>query len=114
MADQLSTIDQLDEPAQSTALTSFATFYITLWRQNNLELVSQFDHQHGAIEDINHALTLNQFFTPDQARQASITFSKADYIHLIDEIGMRFHATGNPEIPWFAWYDHQFSTMAVS
>ncbi|HAT54895.1 MAG TPA: hypothetical protein DCW31_06605 [Lactobacillus sp.] len=114
MADNLVTVDELDESAQTTALTDFANFYITLWRRNNLELVTQYDQQHGYIQDINRELATNRSFTPDRERDTSITFNKKDYMALIDEIGVKFHNTGNPETDWKTWYDQQFAALSNS
>ncbi|MCF6164539.1 MULTISPECIES: hypothetical protein [Furfurilactobacillus] len=114
MAENLVPVDELDESAQTTALTDFANFYITLWRRNNLELITQYDQQHGYIQDINRELATNRSFTPERERDTSIQFSKNDYIRLLDEIGVKFHSTGNPETDWSTWYDQHFAALSKS
>lgn len=114
MTDDLITVSELDETARTTALTGFANFYITLWQNNNLELLSEYDRQEGFIQNINRELAANRFFTPEEELSASVAFNQTDYAHLIDEIDMHFHLTGNPETNWATWYDNQFASLAKS
>lgn len=114
MAEQLLTIDELDHSAQTTAVTDFAKFYIDLWQQNNLELISAYDHQHGYIENINRELTLNQSFTPEERLTTSVNFNSDDYRQLLRAIKTRFYANGRPETPWTGWYRQQFAQLATA
>ncbi|GAB6092647.1 hypothetical protein [Furfurilactobacillus curtus] len=114
MAEQLLAIDELDHSAQTTAVTDFAKFYIGLWQQSNLELISTYDHQHGYIDNINHELTLNQSFTPEERLTTSVNFNSDDYRQLLHEIGLRFYTNGHSEIPWSGWYQQQFAQLATA
>ncbi|AVK62110.1 hypothetical protein C5Z25_10125 [Lactobacillus sp. CBA3605] len=106
-------ITQLNGRLQHQAVEAFAKFYQRLYDANNLELMSDYDVA-SYMTDINEHLALTRFMTKAQRLADSVTFSFADYLHLIDKLDQTYFTSGNPALTWNEWYASHFSQVATS
>ncbi|AMV61105.1 hypothetical protein [Pediococcus damnosus] len=95
-------ITELTAPNQLKAVTTFAKFYIKLYKSENLEIISSYVPA-GYLSDINAFIARNRYLTKEELLSISIEASRADYIQVIAHLGQSFTPNGAPEISWNDW-----------
>ena len=110
MAASNTTIDQLNETAQHTALETFAKFYLDRFFGAGLDVFSQIDTQ-GNLADINHYLLDNQPLTREVLTAGLLTNRSGNLLDLLKQVKVTFNAQGAPETPWNDWYADQIDGL---
>ena len=110
MATSNTTIDQLNEAAQKTALETFAKFYLSRFFGDGLDVFSQLDEQ-GDLADINHYLLDNRTLTREELTIGLLTHRSGNLLDLLKQVNVTFNAQGAPETPWAKWYADQIEGL---
>ena len=110
MATSNTTIDQLNEAAQKTALETFANFYLRRFFGDGLDVFSQLDEQ-GDLADINHYLLDNRTLTREELTSGLLTHRSGNLLDLLKQVNVTFNAQGAPETPWAKWYADQIEGL---
>jgi len=105
------TITDLDEHAQTTALTDFVHFYLEHYRTNDLEILSQFKVDY-AMNDINMYLYANRNFSPDQLAAGVLAYKKNLFVEILKTINLPFNENGAlKENTWDGWYQQEYAKI---
>ena len=96
MAASNTTIDQLNETAQHTALETFAKFYLDRFFGAGLDVFSQIDNQPLTREELTAGLLTNR---------------SGNLLDLLKQVKVTFNAQGAPETPWNDWYADQIDGL---
>ena len=102
MAASNTTIDQLNETAQHTALETFAKFYLDRFFGAGLDVFSQIDTQ-GNLD--------NQPLTREELTAGLLTNRSGNLLDLLKQVKVTFNAQGAPETPWNDWYADQIDGL---
>ncbi|MCM6796511.1 hypothetical protein [Levilactobacillus brevis] len=111
MQDTELTITDLDEPAQQTALTDFAHFYLRHYRTNDLEIIAQYKVDY-AMNDINMYLYANQYFQPQQLAADVLTNKRDLFLAILQTINLPYNTNGSlKDNSWDSWYQQQYAAI---
>ncbi|RXI75696.1 hypothetical protein [Levilactobacillus suantsaii] len=111
MSDSELTITDLDESAQETALMDFVKFYVQHYKQNNLEILSQYKVDY-AMNDINQYLFENRYFAPEQLVEAVLKTKRELFLTILKTLKLPYNANGAlKDNTWDGWYRQSFAKI---
>ncbi|USS88424.1 hypothetical protein M3M39_02790 [Fructilactobacillus hinvesii] len=102
MSDNLS-FSELNDAAKDKALTDFVPFYVSLLRNEELDVMASFDFNH-VIADINRTIMDVNNQLPEEIYAFSAQFNRKDYENLLEQLPQTFFDNGNPNTDWREWY----------
>lgn len=106
------TINDLDENAQSTALTDFVHFYLRHYRTNDLEILASFKVDY-AMNDINMYIYANLNFSPAQLAEGVLANKRDLFLTILKTVNLPYTASGAlKDITWEGWYAQQYAGIA--
>lgn len=111
MADSALTITDLDEGAQSAALTEFAHFYLKHYQQNDLEILSDYRVDYS-MNDINTYLFENRFFSPDELIAGVLKSKSPLFLTILKTVNMPYNENGSlKDVTWEGWYAQRYAQI---
>ncbi|CAM2810639.1 hypothetical protein [Fructilactobacillus fructivorans] len=96
--------NDLSEQAQQKVVNDFVPFYIQLFRNNNLEVMSTFDGESGVIADLNREIVTVSNNSPRDIVADVIKFDYDDFASLLSKLSQTYFENGNPTVDWSEWY----------
>ncbi|MDT6979283.1 hypothetical protein [Levilactobacillus zymae] len=111
MSDSVLTITDLDENAQQTALTDFAHFYIAHFKQNDLEILSQYRVDYS-MNDINRYLFENRYFSPAELIAGVLKYKRPLFLNILKTVKVAYNANGSlKDTTWEGWYHQNYAQI---
>lgn len=111
LSDSVLTITDLDENAQQTALTDFAHFYIAHFKQNDLEILSQYRVDYS-MNDINRYLFENRYFSPAELIAGVLKYKRPLFLNILKTVKVAYNANGSlKDTTWEGWYHQNYAQI---
>ncbi|WP_413626952.1 hypothetical protein R4B61_03600 [Fructilactobacillus vespulae] len=102
MSDNLSFTD-LNEAAQAKVAESFIPFYVKLFKNQELDVMTTYDFNH-VIAVINRTILDVSNKIPSELYHYVLTFDSESVMTLIKELPQTYFENGNPTTDWDEWY----------
>ena len=111
MADSTFTITDLEEDAQATALNDFVHFYLKHYRDNSLEILSDYRVDY-AMNDINTYLFENRSFSPDQLIAGVLKNKRQLFLNILKTVDLPYTEKGTlKDVTWDGWYTQRYAQI---
>lgn len=110
MEEKLYSFSELNEQAKVTSIKNFSVFYVSCYRQCNMEILSQLSDQ-SMLWQINREAYRNKYENLNHAAKDTIIYCSHSYKKVLNQLDMRYLANGSSEIPWNDWYQKQYNMV---
>lgn len=110
MSEKLFKFDQLSEQSQENSVKGFSKFFVKMYRDRNMELISQ-DINNSFLWDIDREVYRNRFESIEHAAKDTVKYCSRNYREILKDLDINFLANGTSELPWEDWYQAKYDKV---